>query len=87
MPIPAYMSVEGVTQGLITEGALTEESVGNMYQEGHDDSFMVQAFEHCINIPRDSQSGQPSGTAVLTCTRILLGLAGSPAFSGSTFNG
>lgn len=62
MPIPAYMSVEGVTQGLITEGALTEDSVGNMYQEGHEDSFMVQAFEHNISIPRDSQSGQPSGT-------------------------
>jgi type VI secretion system secreted protein Hcp len=56
------MSVEGVTQGLITEGALSEESVGNMYQEGHDDTFMVQAFEHNIVIPRDSQSGQPSGT-------------------------
>ena len=44
MPIPAYMSVEGVTQGMITEDALSEESVGNLYQEGHDDSFMVQAF-------------------------------------------
>jgi len=64
MPIPAYMSVEGVTQGLITEGALTEDSVGNMYQEGHEDSFMVQAFEHNISIPRDSQSGQPSGTRI-----------------------
>jgi type VI secretion system secreted protein Hcp len=58
------MSVEGVTQGLITEGALTEDSVGNMYQEGHEDSFMVQAFEHNISIPRDSQSGQPSGTRI-----------------------
>jgi type VI secretion system secreted protein Hcp len=64
MPIPAYMSVEGVTQGMITEGALSEESVGNLYQEGMDDMFMVQAFEHSIMIPRDSQSGQPSGTRI-----------------------
>jgi type VI secretion system secreted protein Hcp len=64
MPIPAYMSVEGVTQGMITEDALSEDSVGNLYQEGHDDSFMVQAFEHSIMIPRDSQSGQPSGTRI-----------------------
>ena len=64
MPIPAYMSVEGVTQGMITEGALSEESVGNLYQEGQDESFMVQAFEHSIMIPRDAQSGQPSGTRI-----------------------
>jgi len=74
MPIPAYMSVEGVTQGMITEDALSEESVGNLYQEGHDDSFMVQAFEHNIMIPRDSQSGQPSGTRIhqpLTVTKVF----------------
>ena len=73
MPIPAYMSVEGVTQGMITEGALTEESVGSLFQEGHDDSFMVQAFDHKIMIPRDVQSGQPSGVRVhqpLTVTKM-----------------
>ncbi|MDH5387815.1 MAG: Hcp family type VI secretion system effector [Gammaproteobacteria bacterium] len=74
MPIPAFMSVEGVTQGMITEGALSEESVGNLYQEGRDDQFMVQAFEHSIMIPRDSQSGQPSGTRIhkpLTVTKVF----------------
>lgn len=74
MPIPAYMSVEGVTQGMITEDALSEDSVGNLYQEGHDDSFMVQAFKHSIMIPRDSQSGQPSGTRIhqpLTITKVF----------------
>jgi type VI secretion system secreted protein Hcp len=74
MPIPAYMSVEGVTQGLITDGALSEDSVGSLYQEGHDDEFMVQAFEHKIFIPRDVQSGQPSGTRLhqpLTITKMF----------------
>lgn len=74
MPIPAYMSVTGVTQGLISEGALSEDSVGNLYQEGHDEEFMIQAFEHNIAIPRDSQSGQPSGTRMhkpLKITKIF----------------
>ncbi len=74
MPIPAYMSIEGVTQGMITEGALSEESVGSLYQEGHDDSFIVQAFEHKIIIPRDVQSGQPSGVRVhqpMTVTKVF----------------
>lgn len=74
MPIPAYMSIEGVTQGMITEGALSEESIGSLYQEGHDDQFLVQAFEHKIYIPRDIQSGQPSGVRVhqpLMVTKIF----------------
>ncbi|HEX6550993.1 MAG TPA: Hcp family type VI secretion system effector [Gammaproteobacteria bacterium] len=64
MPIPAYMKIEGVTQGNITEGANSEESVGNIYQEDHADEVLVQAFEHDISIPRDPQSGQPTGTRV-----------------------
>ena len=74
MPIPAYMTIEGVTQGLITEGALSEDSVGSLYQEDHEDQFLVQAFDHNIIIPRDAQSGQPSGLRVhkpLTITKIF----------------
>jgi len=58
---PVFMSVEGSTQGLITEGAFTPESVGNSYQNGHENETMVKAYTHEINIPRDAQSGQPSG--------------------------
>jgi len=61
MPTPAYMKVEGETQGLITEGCNTNESVGNFYQQDHTDQFLVQAFEHVLLVPTDSQSGQPSG--------------------------
>ncbi len=74
MPIPAYMSVEGVTQGMITEGSLSEDSVGSTYQEGHDEQFMVQAFEHSLTIPRDVHSGQPSGRRIhqpLTVTKVF----------------
>lgn len=64
MPTPAFMTVEGAKQGLITTGTFTEASVGNIYVEGHEDEVLVQAFNHWISVPRDLQSGQPSGQRV-----------------------
>lgn len=64
MPTPAYMSVNGETQGLITAGAFTADSVGNIWQEEHQDEVLVEAFEHEVIIPRDVQSGQPTGQRV-----------------------
>ena len=74
MPTPAFMSIEGVKQGNITKGAFTEASVGNTYVEGREDEFMVQAFDHLITIPRDRQSGQPTGQRVhepITITKVF----------------
>ena len=74
MPTPAYMTIEGNMQGPITQGAFTEESVGNIWQEGHEDEVLVQAFKHNVMIPRDPQSGQPSGQRVhqpLTVTKVF----------------
>lgn len=74
MPIPAYMSIEGESQGTITEGANTEDSVGNDYQEEHEDEFLVQEFEHQIMVPTNPQSGQPSGQRVhdnLVITKVF----------------
>ena len=31
MPTPAYLSLEGTKQGLITAGTFTEDSVGNIF--------------------------------------------------------
>ena len=64
MATPAYMSVTGEKQGLITAGTFTEPSVGNIYQEGHEDQILVEAFKHDIILPRDPQSGQPTGQRV-----------------------
>lgn len=64
MPTPAYMSITGNAQGNITEGANSVESMGNAYQSDHTDETTVQAFEHQVMIPRDPQSGQPSGQRV-----------------------
>ncbi len=74
MPTPAYLSVEGETQGNITAGNFTEASVGNIYQEGHEDEALVEAFEHKIFLPRDPQSGQPTGQRVhqpLKVTKVI----------------
>jgi type VI secretion system secreted protein Hcp len=61
MPTPAYLTIEGVTQGAITEGAFTEASVGNIYQEGHEKEILIQGFAHELAVPTDVQSGQPTG--------------------------
>lgn len=64
MPSPAYLHVIGTKQGNITQGTFTEESVGNIYVEGHEDEILVQAISHGMSLPTDSQSGQPSGQRV-----------------------
>jgi type VI secretion system secreted protein Hcp len=61
MPTPAYLEIEGATQGAITSGTSTEESVGNIYQEGHENEILVEAFSHEVTVPTDVQSGQPTG--------------------------
>ncbi|MBU6961424.1 Hcp family type VI secretion system effector [Pseudomonas sp. CVAP len=74
MPTPAYLSLSGATQGFITEGNLTRYSVGNVYQDAHQDQILVQAFSHQVIIPRDPQSGQPTGQRVhkpLMITKIF----------------
>ncbi len=74
MPTPAYLEIEGVTQGPITNGAFTEESVGNIYQEGHENEILVQAFQHEVTVPTDVQSGQPTGQRMhkpLTVTKVF----------------
>jgi type VI secretion system secreted protein Hcp len=74
MPTPAYLSLEGATQGPISKGAFTTQSVGNIYQEGHEDEILVEAFNHIVTVPTDPQSGQPTGQRVhkpLTITKVF----------------
>lgn len=51
MSTPAYISIKGKTQGNITQGAFTADSVGNVYQEGHEDQILVQEIEHLVATP------------------------------------
>lgn len=64
MPTPAFISIKGKTQGHITKGAFTPDSVGNIFQENHENQILVQEIEHLLYIPTDPQSGQPAGQRV-----------------------
>ncbi len=61
MSNPGYLSLTGDKQGHISAGAFTMESVNNLWQEGHEDEILVQAYSHHVGLPTDTQSGQPSG--------------------------
>jgi len=41
-----YMSINGKSQGLISAGCSTQDSIGNKCQEGHRDEIMVMSFNH-----------------------------------------
>ncbi|CAJ0557398.1 unnamed protein product, partial [Mesorhabditis spiculigera] len=64
MATPAFISIHGKTQGHITKGAFTADSVGNVYVEGHEDEILAQEIDHQITTPTDPQSGQPAGQRV-----------------------
>ena len=64
MPTPCYISIKGQTQGHITAGAFTADSVGDIFVEGHEDEMLVQKFDHVVTVPTDPQSGQPSGQRI-----------------------
>ncbi|MEB0041652.1 MULTISPECIES: Hcp family type VI secretion system effector [unclassified Pseudomonas] len=51
MPIPAYMTIHGTHQHLISAGALGADSVGNAWQQGREDQILVQAYDHGVVIP------------------------------------
>ena len=61
---PIFMRVEGSRQGAITAGAYTAPSIGNSYQEGHENEAIIKGYSHNVTIPRDPLSGQPSGQRV-----------------------
>lgn len=61
MDNPIFISIEGSSQGLITEGACSAESISNQHVDGHDDQAIVKAFSHNVTIPRNKTTGQPSG--------------------------
>ncbi len=74
MAIPAFCSIEGTTQGLITQGASTPESVGNMAVEDHADECRVVEMKHNVFLPQDPHSGQPTGQRVhekITLTKLM----------------
>ncbi len=55
MPMTSHMEVVGKKQGKIN---------GSCQMEGREDSILVYAMDHKIHIPRDPQSGLPSGKRI-----------------------
>jgi type VI secretion system secreted protein Hcp len=64
MPIPAYMTIEGETQGEISAGGCSEDSIGTLSRADKEDTIQLQEFRHSIYVPTDPQSGQPTGPRV-----------------------
>jgi type VI secretion system secreted protein Hcp len=58
MPTPAYLTIKGSRQGLISAGAMTDASVGNLWQLGHEDQILVQGVEHRFMVPKGGTAGK-----------------------------
>ena len=71
MPTPAYMTITGATQGDISAGAMSSDSVGTLSNANQEDSIQIQEFELGVEIPTDPQSGQPTGRRVHKGARVV----------------
>lgn len=58
MPVPAYLTIHGTYQGLISAGALGAESAGAGRQSGFEDQILVQAINHGIVVPGGVKAGR-----------------------------
>ena len=73
MTTPAYMTISGSNQGAMTSGATGADSIGTMSKASQEDTIQVQGFRHLITVPKDPQSGQPTGQRVhqgFTITKV-----------------
>lgn len=74
MPQQCYITIEGAIQGKITKDAFTNDSVGNIFVQDHEDEMPVQAIEHNVVVPKDVQSNQPTSRPIhgpLCVTTVL----------------
>ncbi len=55
MPLPAHLTLVGENQGPIK---------GSCDQEGREETILVQALNHEVSIPRDSQTGLATGKRI-----------------------
>lgn len=65
MPLPCYLTIKGAKQGKIE---------GSCEVAGHIGEIEIQAVEHTVEIPRNPQTGQPTGQrvhGVIKLTKVL----------------
>lgn len=74
MPIPAYLTLSGDNQGDMSSGATGADSIGTLSKSDHENEIQVQAFKVNMTVPKDPQSGQPTGRRIhtgLTFTKVV----------------
>lgn len=70
MPTQMYMTIEGTTQGDMSAGASSPDSLGTLSQTAHEDEITVVSLEGNVFVPTDPQSGQPSGQRVHEALKV-----------------
>ena len=73
MVTSSFMKIVGIKQGLISDGAFTPESVGHVYQEGHEDEIYIESYNCGSTLPTN-ENGFISGTRVhksLSVTKLV----------------
>ena len=61
MSQPVFLQVTGLTQGLISQGACSADSLGSLKVDDQVDKIIAQAFSVQAIRPVDPQSNQPTG--------------------------
>ena len=62
MPMPAHLEVTGNNQGKID---------GSCDMQGRENTILVEGFDHEVYIPRDPQSGLPTGKRVHNAMKVV----------------
>ena len=71
--------IEGSAQKLISSEASTKTSIGNRYQAECKDEVMAQEIAHIVTVPKNPQSGQPSGQRTHKPFLLILSMRLSPS--------
>lgn len=70
-----YLKVNGKKQGLISSGCSSFDSIGNKYQNGHEDQILVFSFEHGIFRDQNVNHGPISFVKPIDKSSPLFGMA------------
>ena len=57
MATPAYLSITGEQQGLITSDSLAMDLLDEKQQQGHESEILVQSFNHKMTVNPGSRTG------------------------------
>lgn len=70
-----YLTLIGEKQGLISSGCSTLDSIGNRFQQGHEDQIQVLSLDHVINREQNVNHQPLAFTKPIDKSSPLLGVA------------